>query len=610
MPVRSLTSDSFPLILSLFLLLFAGVDTAAQGHSHVEEADYGTDAPASLCGSDLMKSYDFEAALDRTRLEDPLLFSTLVAESEGKGAARRAAGSDFVGAEMNFSVTDRTTGRFVQVPATLMHVGDSILIWVDNRDTGHLKPETIEALAIGLESAVRQTPNTRDADVGLVGNNIAIFGAPPVPVEDRFPGYLCSFLLTDIDEGALSNGIIEGYFSPWDQTANPGSNRTNLLYIDSRQSLGNQTKEEIDGVIGTMAHEFQHLINHGRYVGNANDASAHWIYNEGLSEVAALRNGYSERSADAFLQNPNGVSFFTRPSSGTDGTIILQAYERGMLFVHYLSQRFGDELLYHLTEAPGSGLEPVRRAMIASGHGSDAEQVYADFWVANYLRSGAQFEGDPIYYYRDPLHSRMKRTDIFSIPSEPATYEVELVGHGAYAQRMINTSATGEGVFVRFASSVERYGAHALVMGRDGTFEVRRIEPGVEYAFDDFIQIAFVIANTGSGNATASWTVSRGTLGVEEYGSTPELFAVTGVAPNPMTGSGAVTFTSKEATGVTAELFDIRGEQVGTIVADHRAEAGTHTLPFSTEGLTPGVYTIRLRDSQGNLAVRQVVIVR
>lgn len=602
-------SDLLLPVFTAGLLSFGVVGLSAQTADHDHGPLVGPDGRHYTCGSHYMSEYDYEAALEQTRRNKPELYSRLVAEADGKGMRPNlTAGTDDV--IFPFNVNDRDNpGEFVQIQAKLVHQGDSILIWVDVRDTARIRESTILALAKGLEKEVKDTPNTRNPNAGIVPNDISIFGPPPTPIEDVFPGYICSFLLTDISEGQLTGGIIEGYFSPWDQTTNPGSNRTNLLYIDSREGLGNQSAFAIEGVIGTMAHEFQHLINHGRYTGASGDASAHWIYNEGLSEVASLRNGYTERSANAFLQNPNLYSYFTRPNSGTDGGIVLRGYERAMLFIHYLSQRFGDDFLYDLTAAGGVGLGPVKGAMQANGLGTNAEEVYADFWVANYVRTSANFTGDPKYVYRDPVHSSMARETINSVPGSPQTYQQELVGHGAYAQRFINLAPGTTGMKVTFNQAGRPYGAHAIVSREGGAIDVVRLTPNQQYEFSNFIQIGFTVANVGSEGNTVSWTVEGTTLGVDDYRSAPS-FGVEALSPNPTAGYGLLDFTTATATTVDVDIFDVRGHLVRSALTAERVEAGTHRLELAFDNLEPGVYTLRLHDAEGNVAVRQIVVVR
>jgi hypothetical protein len=54
----------------------------------------------------------------------------------------------------------------------------------------------------------------------------------------------------------------------------------------------------------------------------------------------------------------------------------------------------------------------------------------------------------------------------------------------------------------------------------------------------------------------------------------------------------------------------VRGRRVTTILEAIRFEAGAHTVPFETVELEPGVYTVRLSDAAGRVAVRQLVVVR
>lgn len=597
-------------VLFTGLVLAGTVDLTAQQIDHDHGPLIDAEGRAYTCGTHYMSEYDYAAALERTRINNPQMYAQLVAQAEGKWTRPNLAAANDNDIVLPFNMNDRDNpGQFTQIDAKLMHQGDSILIWVDVRDTSRIRASTIAALAKGLESEVKNTPHTRDPNTGIVGNDIAIFGPPPTPIEDAFPGYICSFLLTDISEGQLQGGFIEGFFSPWDQTTNPGSNRTNILYIDSREGVQNQTASDIEGVIGTMAHEFQHLINHGRYTGGGSDETAHWIYNEGLSEVASIRNGYSERKANLFLAEPNRFSYFTRPNSGTDGNIVLLGYQRAMLFVHYLSERFGDEFLYDLTAAGGVGLQPVRTAMEQNGFGSNAEEVWADFWVANYLRNVPNFTGDAKYVYRDPLHVSMLRATVQGVPDSPQTYEVDLVGHGAYSQQFLNEDADGTGAKIRFNTAGRPYGAHAIVTRTSGAIEVFRLQIGQDYTFEDFTRIGFAVANVGSEGNLVSWTVEGTTLGVEDYRSSPE-FGLQNVAPNPTTGNGVLDFMTELPSVIGVDVYDVRGHLVRSLAGSERFEAGHHRMELDLGDLEPGVYTIRLTDDRGNVAVRQIVVIR
>jgi hypothetical protein len=572
--------------------------------------DHGfvVDGAHFTCGSHWMAAYDNAAALERTRLNNPGLYARMAEQAKyGIDLPGVLAERD---SNHTFFLSDPDNqGEFYEVDAVLRHVGDSILIWVDVRDTARIRAATIAALAKGLEREVPNTAHTRNPNKGVVYNDMEIFGRPPVNRYD--PSYLVSFLLTDIQEPSSTFGsVIAGYFNPWDQTELLGSNMQNLLYIDGLQSLGDQSQKEIDGLIGTMAHEIQHLINYARYTGGGNDWSTHWIYNEGLSEVASLRNGYADRSASPFVATPNKYAFFTAPGNGSGAADILRAYERAMLWNHYISERFGDEVIYSMTAQNGRGVEPLQKALQSRGRTEDADDVYAEFWVANYNLNNPNVD-DATFVYRFPLANQaMGRTTSISLPTSEMSKEDLLIGYGAAAYRYVNPGSSGAGVRVTFGQAGRGYAVHAIITRSDNTAEVRRLGISQEEVFEQFREIGFVLVNLSGTSNAIDWTIAPLPSGVEEYADSPALLAIAGLEPNPLSGEGRLHFTTAVSGAVSLELYDMRGRRVTTILDAVRFEAGTQTVPFVTADLDPGVYTARLSDAAGRVAVRQIVVVR
>ena len=96
------------------------------------------------------------------------------------------------------NATNITQLQGTQIQAKLVPQGDSILIWVDVRDTSHIRASTIAALAKGLESEVK---NLGDKQL------LAFWRA--LQTSDHF--YYMS-LKTD------SDGSVHAYFSPFESS--------------------------------------------------------------------------------------------------------------------------------------------------------------------------------------------------------------------------------------------------------------------------------------------------------------------------------------------------------------------------------------------------------
>ena len=596
-------------LMGVLLGFFLGTGrvTAQTTESH----DHGFTANGTYytCGSQWAANYDYDAAVEQTRINNPAQYERMVSR-----AAAREKGERWVRTQSGafvFSITDRAdpTKGFKDVEATLRYHGDSILIFVDNRDTGQIKQSTIEALAEGLTKKVKAGANTRNPNKGIIYNDIDIFGNPPV--NRKYDDYIASFLLTDIEEppGLGGGGIIEGYFSPYDQTDRLGSNATNILYIDSHESLifRNQSASAIESVIGTMAHEFQHLINYNRYPSGGGDAGTHWIYNEGLSEVASLRNGYSSRNAKDFLKEPNRFAFFSYPSGNAD--TVLRGYDRAMLWVHYLSERFGDDFLYRLAGATGQGLEPARGALAPTGS-TDIESVFGAFWVANYIQNDTRFQGDPKYAYRLNLSSLKAGTANRSIPKS-ATQDVQLKGYGAFLPNFAGVGLLEDdpnAMKIEFHDGSRPYAVYGLKV-TDNSITVDELELNTEYSYDRFKSMVFVIVNLAGDGNNISWTINGFLTGVEDYASNAGQLGFTSIVPNPVRGEARFSFNTAVSGDISLSLYDVRGQMVRDLEQTHY-EPGTHSRVIDVSNLPAGVYTARLQDKTGALSVRQFVVVK
>lgn len=94
-----------------------------------------------------------------------------------------------------------------------------------------------------------------------------------------------SIVFFDINNGEQEGSYIAGYFNPADLMMGFGNN-AEILYIDSVNT------SEVEDIIATVHHEFQHLINFNMNFVEKSISSDLWI-NESLSESADIlsRNG-------------------------------------------------------------------------------------------------------------------------------------------------------------------------------------------------------------------------------------------------------------------------------------------------------------------------------
>jgi hypothetical protein len=103
-----------------------------------------------------------------------------------------------------------------------------------------------------------------------------------------------------------------------------------------------------------------------------------------------------------------------------------------------------------------------------------------------------------------------------------------------------------------------------------------------------------------------------GTVAVSDAG-VPARFALGPPRPNPCAGPMSLEFQLPARTAVRAEVLDVAGRRIATLVDRASMAAGTHRLTWTGRGsnghrVAPGVYLIRLEADPAS-ATRRIVVV-
>lgn len=558
----------------------AAAQTNQIGHDH-EHADGSSHI---LCGSIHFNDGKEREALAKTAQNKPEVYQRLL---------QRAKHNDFPtalssGLEWTFIVRNRTTGMYDEINATLVYEGRLVRIWLDNADTARIKMSTIRALAKGLDSTTEI--KSRDPEKSIIENVTEVFGTPPPNRFDLQNPQVQDFLLTDIKDG-FSGAFVAGFFSPWDQSDAPGSNRMNLLYIDSKEGIAAGIRD----VLSTLAHEFQHLVH---YATNNNSQT---VFNEGCSEVASILSGYQSRGIAGFLGNTN-VPFFSW--NHDDGNKVLNDYQRSLAIVYYLYEQYGEQFLTELARMKSDDMDRIGDALTAIGREPDWKSILTNFAVANYLKTYSQ-----PYGYKVPLSpsTLAKLTATYSGTNYPATGSVTVQQYASAYYAYANPG----GMKIKFDAS-QPFRVMALLYKGTGTVpvEIRQMEDEVQYSIGEnttYSKVIFVVANLAFNAQQVSWEIEQFTSGVEDDASGANALEVASITPNPATGPATVDFTTAASGPVSIQIYDLRGSVVRTLVDGDRYEAGMHQLPFSTEGLPSGYYVVRL--TQGEKSATRVLSV-
>jgi hypothetical protein len=219
-----------------------------------------------------------------------------------------------------------------------------------------------------------------------------------------------------------SDGYVGGFFHPRDlfpKTSTPrmeacaGSNEAEMFYMLAPDPTGTvngnvRTKEDVRGVtVGTIAHEFQHLINASRriFLNDANSFESAWL-NEGLSHIAEellfyassglgpgqnidVEQIFSARAEAHF--NAYQISNFARLERYLRNTAGQSAYsdsvglgERGASwhYLRYVADRTNlseRDIWYKLVNSQVSGFANLQQVA-----GQDPLRLYRDWTIATY----------------------------------------------------------------------------------------------------------------------------------------------------------------------------------------------------------------------------------
>lgn len=293
-----------------------------------------------------------------------------------------------VGARESFWINtgDSTSGGDVQRTCELKRVGTNAYLYVDV--AAKLTADQLDRLITAFDQQI--FPKVTGA-----------FGPVPKPGvdgEDRV------FLVVSpaVDNFGKEEGLM-GYF--WSRDAIPGgggahSNQKEAVFMtDQLFKYPDLTS------LGTLAHEFQHLVNFTnktRATGNT-EPEALWL-DEGFAMMAMEIAGYGLPAGDAhiakdldgFEKTPQKYSL-TSWSQNPNGF----AYGQSYLFVRYLVDRFGQDVLKAIIQSPETSVAGVERVLRT--HGETFPSVFRAWTIANGISDAPLSEGTPFRYKNLPL---------------------------------------------------------------------------------------------------------------------------------------------------------------------------------------------------------------
>jgi hypothetical protein len=229
--------------------------------------------------------------------------------------------------------------------------------------------------------------------IDLVVTNFA------TPSDVNGDGRIAIFLFDILDgyDGATKTSYIGGYFSesdlyPSNWLQNPNSNEMDILYIDTFPSMHDPITDPVDvtDVFSTIAHEFQHLVNHNRNVLVEKGVRMDTWLNEAFSMAAEhIYNGVQkERIRDYNLSNSiiDGHSLLYWGDNNGD---TISNYALSYLFGQYLRIQcnIGDGIFKEILLDEADTITAVENA-IKNHISSDKafSEFMTDFRIALYMQ--------------------------------------------------------------------------------------------------------------------------------------------------------------------------------------------------------------------------------
>ena len=295
--------------------------------------------------------------------------------------------------------------RWDTVTAFRIFQHPKIILWLDSNSLKFFTQQELDSVtSLFLKTLLAKTfSNSIDSTKGILDLEHLYFGDPPNVDGD---GTL-DILLLDIKDSFQSSGsYIAGFFDPNDLTSNSNSNKRDVLYIDIHPLIKNENHFSVELAASTIAHEYQHLI-HSHY---EQGESEYTFINEGLSEFAEIACGFTPRSANAYIQNPQRSLLSWEYSNS------LPDYARASLWTEYLFEQVGYQNIKAFVQSPKVGMDALNELLHASNTKTFSE-FFTNWTLANFYNNTSLSKE---FGYKHPQRKIVRLTSTVLMDSLPA----------------------------------------------------------------------------------------------------------------------------------------------------------------------------------------------
>ncbi|XOB40756.1 MAG: hypothetical protein ACKKMR_01970 [Candidatus Nealsonbacteria bacterium] len=269
-----------------------------------------------------------------------------------------------LGERTNFFInsTYDLSGR-EKASATLQRVGKRIYFYIDE--------QWWEVLGYQEKQKVKQALQTLDYEFyyKIYPTLTSTFGSEWKPGIDK-TSYI-TILIHPMIEGA------RGYFNNGDEyprIQNPESNEREMLYLNADYITDTLAKS-------FLAHEFVHLITFNQKEKNYGVEEEVWL-NEARAEYAPTLLGYDDEYEGSNLQK-RVQSFISNPSDSiTEWQNKPADYGALNLFIQYLVEQYGVEVLADSLKSEKVGIKSLNESLEKNDSDTDFSQIFTDWTIA------------------------------------------------------------------------------------------------------------------------------------------------------------------------------------------------------------------------------------
>lgn len=303
--------------------------------------------------------------------------------SLGTGTAKAANLGDVVNfnVDKNFDASTRT-----QIPSTLIKISPRLYFYVEKTWWDSQTLEKQSQTLIFLDNLSLEFNNN------IYPTLTSTFGYEWNPGIDKDVKISILFESMNSAEG--------GYFREADEYEKllmPTSNEREMIYL----SLANIDNSNIKTV---LAHEFMHLItfNQKNKIFGVEDDT--WL-NEARADYVSTILGYDNNYSDSNLR-ARVSDFVESPSDSiTDWQDTKYDYASVSLFMHYLVDHYGADILSNSLKSKSIGIASIDEALSKSNYNENFAQVFTNWTITLAINDCSQ---SPVYCYLNKNLTKLK----------------------------------------------------------------------------------------------------------------------------------------------------------------------------------------------------------